>query len=112
MSEQTTKPKRIFSEQAIANIRAGVERRRSYAGENNPNFNREYSKEALEKMCNAKLGKSLKESHKVKISKATSGENNPFFGKKHSEETKEKQRLVKLGKKRTKEKEKTPTYFL
>lgn len=49
-----------------------------------------YSKEVIEKLRNAKLGKKLSKSHKANIRKAQSGENHPMFGKKHSLETRRK----------------------
>lgn len=53
--------------------------------------------ESLEKIRQSRLGTSLSEETKEKLSKRFSEEQNPFFGKKHSEEFKENLRQVRKG---------------
>lgn len=63
----------------------------------NKGLKRVYSKETLEKMSQAKVGRLLSKEHKGKISKALQG--HPNYLKSHSEKTKRKIGEMSLGKK-------------
>ena len=61
-------------------------------GANNHFYGKTHTKEALEKIGRASIGrqKTLSEETKQHLSEIRKGEKNPFFGKKHSDETKAK----------------------
>jgi len=67
---------------------------KALSGESNPFYGRSHSVEAKLKISRARLGTSMSEETKKKISKTMSkkhsGKNNPFYGKKHSKDTKDK----------------------
>ena len=81
---------------------------RDTSGENNPMYGKRHTAEAIEKIRQARLGKTpwnkgLKcpphtAEHNAKIAAAEMGEKNHFFGKHHTEEVKEKNRQAHLGK--------------
>lgn len=77
-------------------IQKGLESRRSYKGEENPNWKGGVSK----KKC--KCGKDISPNNETCAEcRNINGENNPFFGKQHSEETKNKLSESRKGKKPT-----------
>lgn len=66
---------------------------RERTGKNNPMFDLTHSKETRALMAAMKVGKSLSEETKAKISTSLSGENHPMYGKERSEESKLKNML-------------------
>jgi group I intron endonuclease len=66
---------------------------RNRIGENNPMFNLKHSKETRALIAAMKVGQSLSEETKAKISTLLSGENHPMYGKERSEESKIKNML-------------------
>ncbi|CAI3520069.1 hypothetical protein CIRMBP1292_01882 [Enterococcus cecorum] len=62
-----------------------------------------YSKEAIEKMSEAKKGIPLSEEHKKHILESQKGENHPRYGKKHTERTKQLIREKAVGRTATEE---------
>ncbi len=74
-------------------------------GPNNPMFGKKHSKETIEKMRNAKLGKRLSTKHRDRIGKGTKeskkvknkwkNRRHPWFGRQHTEETKRKMSVSK-----------------
>ena len=77
-------------------IQKGLESRRSYKGEENPNWKGGTSFKYCE--CGIKIAPT---NNTCKSCRYISGENNPFFGKQHSEETKKKLSEIRKGKKPT-----------
>lgn len=77
-------------------IQKGLESRRSYKGEENPNWKGGTSFKYCE--CGIKIAPT---NNTCKSCRDISGENNPFFGKQHSEETKKKLSEIRKGKKPT-----------
>jgi len=77
-------------------IQKGLEFRRSYKGEKNPNWRGGTSKKECE------CGNSINPNNETcSVCRDRSGNKNPFFGKQHSEETKKKLSESKKGKKPT-----------
>jgi group I intron endonuclease len=77
-------------------IQKGLESRRSYKGEENPNWKGGITK----KQC--KCGKDISPNNETcSVCRNRNSENNPFFGKHHSEETKKKLSESRKGKKPT-----------
>lgn len=73
------------------------EKEQKYLDEHNPEYNilknidgsnRTFTEETRKKMSDAKIGISLTEKHKKKISNANLGQNNGMYGKTHTNETK------------------------
>lgn len=80
-------------------IQKGIESRRSYLGNNNPNWKGGISDSNCE-VCNKKISQGAKRCVEH-IKYKRNGVDNPFFGKHHSEETKKKLSEKRKGKKPT-----------
>jgi NUMOD3 motif len=66
-------------------------------------FKFRHSKETIERIRKAMIGRHRSEESKRKMSLSISGVNHPMYGKHHTEETRQKLRIAHLGKKLSEE---------